>query len=344
MKTLLNQPVCSDMKTAKTNSDWNKRQGILTFLRSGGRAVAAVLMTTIALVSSMAAPLGAVETGKTFSTPEEAVTALSAAVNSKDGEALHALFGPAVEDIRNPDRVQATNEFNTFAAALEATNRLVHESDTKCVLEVGEGGWPFPVPIVKNDGKWFFDTEAGKEEILNRRIGSNELATLQVMRACVDAEREYASQDRDGDGVLKYAQRFISHPGTRDGLYWPTEPDGEVSPLGPLVAEAQSEGYGLQSRGGKTRPQPYHGYFFKILTRQGRHAPGGKYDYLINGNMIGGFAILAWPAEYGRSGIMTFMVNQRGLVYQKDLGPKTGKLAPDLTRYDPDPGWQLSPD
>jgi hypothetical protein len=212
------------------------------------------------------------------------------------------------------------------------------------VLEIGTNAWPFPVPIVKNDGKWFFDTVAGREEILNRRIGSNELATLQVMRACVEAEREYASQDRDGNGVLKYAQRFISHPGTRDGLYWPTESDGEISPLGPLVAEAQSEGYGLQSREGKARPQPYHGYFFKILTRQGKHAPGGKYDYVINGNMIGGFALVAWPAEYGRSGIMTFIVNQQGLIYQKDLGPKTSKLAPDMKRYDLDPGWQVSPD
>ncbi len=282
--------------------------------------------------------------GENFSSPEDAVKALSSAVDNKDSQALGEIFGGAIEEIKNPDRVQATNEFNTFAASLAATNRLVYESEARCVLEVGPDAWPFPVPIVKNDGKWFFDTAAGKEEILNRRIGSNELATLQVVRACVDAEREYAGQDRDGSGVLKYAQRFLSRPGTKDGLHWPPEADGETSPLGPLAAEAQSEGYGQQSKDNKTRPQPYHGYYFKILTRQGKHAPGGKYDYVINGNMIGGFAIVAWPAEYGRSGIMTFIVNQQGLIYQKDLGPDTGKAAPAIKRYDPDTSWQLSTD
>jgi hypothetical protein len=212
------------------------------------------------------------------------------------------------------------------------------------VLEVGEQAWPFPIPIVKTDGGWFFDTEAGKEEILNRRIGTNELATLNVVRACVEAEREYASRDRDGSGVLKYAQRFSSHPDSKDGLYWSPDLDGEVSPLGPLVADAQSEGYGLQTKDGKSKPQPFHGYYFKILTRQGKHAPGGAYNYIINGNMIGGFALVAWPAEYGRSGIMTFIVNQQGRIYQKDLGPNTGRIAPAMKRYDPDSTWQLSPD
>jgi hypothetical protein len=197
---------------------------------------------------------------------------------------------------------------------------------------------------VKKDGGWFFDTEAGKEEILHRRIGKNELATLQVMRAYVDAQREYASRDRNGDEVLEYAQRLASTPGAKDGLFWPPGQDGEISPLGPLVAQAQGEGYRLEGKGQDSTRQPFHGYLFKILTRQGKHAPGGKYSYLINGHMIGGFALVAWPAEYDESGIMTFIVNQQGRVYQKDLGPKTDKLAAAMKAYDPDKSWSPSSD
>jgi hypothetical protein len=201
------------------------------------------------------------------------------------------------------------------------------------------------VPIVKKDGGWFFDTDAGKDELLSRRVGKNELATLPVMRAHVEAQREYASRDHDGDGVLEYAQRLVSSPGKRDGLYWPLDFDGEESPLGPLVAYAQAEVYSPELRDEKEVERgPYHGYYFKILTRQGKHAPGGKYDYVINGNMIGGFAMIAWPADYGGSGVMTFIVNQQGRVYQKDLGPKTSKLASRMKSYDPDPSWTLSPD
>jgi hypothetical protein len=212
------------------------------------------------------------------------------------------------------------------------------------VLEVGDKHWPFPIPIVMKDGQWFFDTEAGKEELLNRRIGRNELATLQVMRACVEAQREYATQDRDGDEVLEFAQRFISTASNKDGLYWPPDLDGEISPLGPLVAHAQGLGYGHQPQDPQPSPEPFHGYFFKILTRQGKHAPGGKYNYIINGNMIGGFAFVAWPASYGESGIMTFIVNQQGRVYQKDLGPKTASTAASLKSYDPGNAWTISPD
>ena len=194
---------------------------------------------------------------------------------------------------------------------------------------------------MKKDGQWFFDTEAGKDEILNRRIGGNELATLQVVRAYVEAQREYAAKDRDGREVLKFAQKIISSPGAKDGLYWPPELDGEISPLGPLAADAAAEGYG-KTPGNKR--QPFHGYFFKILTRQGKHTPGGKYNYVINGNMIAGFALVAWPAEYGESGVMTFIVNQQGRVYQKDLGPQTAKTAEAMKAYDPDKTWAVSPD
>ncbi len=294
------------------------------------------LIVTLSLTASAA------ESGKRFATPEEAVAALAAAADAEDTNALRAIFGPAASEIENPDRVQATNEFRTFAAALHATHRIVRLSDKRCVLEVGESFWPFPIPLAKEGDRWFFDVQAGKEEILNRRIGKNELAVLQVMRAYVDAQRDYASRDRDGDEVLEYAQRLASSPGKKDGLYWPPELDGEASPLGPLVAQAQGSGYDLEAAAGTPEREPFHGYVFKILTRQGKHAPGGKYNYVINGNMIGGFALVAWPAEYGQSGIMTFMVNQQGRVYQKDLGPQTAKLAAALKEYDPDSTWSIS--
>src|ERR1043166_6394541 len=294
----------------------------------------------------MRAAPGAAAMGRVYTTPEEAVADLRLATSRADGSALRAIFGSGAEDFQNPDRVQATNDFARFSKALIATNHLVPVSDTKIVLEVGEDLWPFPVPLVKAHAGWYFDTAAGREEILNRRIGKNELEVLAVMRQCVDAQREYASQDRDGSRVLKYAQKIASSPGKTDGLYWPIELNGEMSPLGPMVAEAQGKGYfGRKPEGEpESGPVPFNGYYFKILTRQGMHAAGGKYNYVINGNMIGGFAMVAWPAEYGESGIMTFIVNQEGRVYQKDLGPNTEKAAKKMSEYDPDPSWKVSPD
>jgi len=285
-------------------------------------------------------------TARMFASPEEAVASLRLATTAADTNALRDILGPAADDLENPDRIQATNELKTFSSALIETHHLVHVSDTRVVLELGDDLWPFPVPIVKKDGGWFFDTGAGKDELLSRRIGKNELATLPVMRAYVDAQREYASSDHDGDGVLEYAQRLVSSPGKQDGLYWPPDDEGELSPLGPLVAFAQAEGYSPEQREDETEVErgPFHGYYFKILTRQGKHAPGGKYNYVINGNMIGGFAMVAWPADYGGSGVMTFIVNQQGRVYQKDLGPKTSRLASRMKAYDPDSSWTLSPD
>lgn len=296
---------------------------------------------SLALILPLA--LHAAETGLTFATPGAAVAALESAVSTGNTNALRDIFGPALADIKNPDQIQAASEFAEFTAALEATNRLVAETEAKYTLEVGPKFWPFPIPIVQQDGRWCFDTAAGKDEILNRRIGENELATLASVRAYVAAQREYAAQDRNGDEVLEFAQKFISPPGTRDGLYWPPDLDGEISPLGPLVAQAEAQGYSLPS-GPAAAPQPYHGYFFKILTRQGSAAPGGKYNYLINGHLIAGFALVAWPAAYGQSGIMTFIVNQQGRVYQKDLGPKTAKIAGSLKTYNPDPTWTVSRD
>ena len=283
-------------------------------------------------------------TGKTFASPEEAVAALRSATAAADSNALRVVLGPGAEDLQNPDRIQAITELKTFSSAVAETNHLVHVSDTFVILELGDDSWQFPIPIVKKDGGWFFDTKVGKDELLNRRIGKNELSTLPVMRAYAEAQREYASADRDGGEVLKYAQRLVSSPGKHDGLYWPPESDGDVSPLGPLVAYAQAEGYTPELREeDEAERGPYHGYYFKILTRQGKHARGGKYKYVINGNMIAGFAMVAWPAEYGDSGIMTFIVNQQGRVYQKDLGPGTSKIVRKMAEYDPDPSWKVSP-
>ena len=261
------------------------------------------------------------------------------AVNNQDSNALRVIFGPAVEDLHNPDRVQAKNDLEKFGSALNETNHWSILSEKSLVLEVGNDSWPFPIPLLKDQAGWYFDTETGKDEILNRRIGKNELATLATVRAYVAAQREYASRDRDNDGVLEYAQKIKSAPDTHDGLFWPPE-DGEISPLGPLVADAQEQGYRFHKPG--EEPPPFQGYYFKILTEQGKHAPGGKYNYIINGNMIGGFGLVAWPADYGDTGIMTFIVNQQGIVYQKDLGEKTEKIAPKIKAYDPDSSWKVS--
>ncbi|HEX7862248.1 MAG TPA: DUF2950 domain-containing protein [Verrucomicrobiae bacterium] len=302
------------------------------------RSLAVVFMVCVSSNASTA------ETNKVFATPEGAVSALIAATTSKDKAALYTLFGPAGAELENPDRVQSTNELNAFTAAYRETNRLARLSETGYVLEVGTDLWPFPVPIVKKDDRWFFDTESGKDELLSRRIGQNELFTLEIIRAYVDAQRQYASKDRDGDAVLEYAQRIASSDGKADGLYWPIELNGQESPLGPMVGDAQAEGYFADKPDTEAKPQPFHGYLFKILARQGNKAPGGSFDYIINDNMIVGFALVAWPAEYRQSGVMTFIVNQQGRVYQRDLGEKTAEIVNGMTTYDPELGWELSPD
>jgi hypothetical protein len=298
----------------------------------------------LALVFGARFTASAAEAGRSFATPEEAVAALATAAETHDTNAFRILLGPAAAEVQNPDQVQAASESAAFAAACRERQRIVRRSDTECVLEVGDYAWPFPIPLVRREGQWFFDTEAGKDELLNRRIGRNELSSLQVVRAYVDAQREYAWKDRDGDEVLEYAQQVMSSPDRKDGLYWPADLDGEISPLGPLVAQAQAQGYAQGTRGQGTAPAPFHGYFYRILTSQGDAAPGGAYDYIINGNMIGGFALVAWPAEYGTSGIMTFIVNQQGRVYQKDLGPETDDFVRRMKAYQPDKTWGISPD
>jgi len=280
------------------------------------------------------------EDEQTFASPQEAVNALVTAAKNHDTNAIHSIFGDTGHDLISPDVVQATEEYKLFVQHLTEKTELASNSDSNVTLEIGADGWPFPIPLVKQGGKWFFDTVAGAEEILNRRIGMDEIGAINVCNAYVDAQREYASQDRMGDGVLAYAQFLRSTPDTHDGLFWPTnQPGEELSPLGPLIAQARVDGYHRTAKMLNDEQAPYHGYYFKILTRQGKHAPGGKYDYIINGRMIAGFSLVAWPAEWGNTGVMTFIVNQQGKVYQKNLGSKTVKIANAMTIYDPNDAW-----
>jgi hypothetical protein len=290
---------------------------------------------------TLALPVSAsAEDEQTFASPQEAVNALVTAAKTNDTNALHSIFGATGHDLISPDVVQATGEYKIFVQRLTEKTELASNSDSNFTLEIGADGWPFPIPLVNADGQWFFDTAAGAEEILNRRIGMDEIGAINVCNAYVDAQREYASQDRIGDGVLAYAQFLRSTPDTHDGLFWPTnQPGEELSPLGPLIAQARVDGYHRTAKMLNDEQAPYHGYYFKILTRQGKHAPGGKYDYIINGRMIAGFALVAWPAEWGNTGVMTFIVNQQGKVYQKNLGSKTVKIANAMTIYDPNDAW-----
>jgi hypothetical protein len=277
-----------------------------------------------------------------FSSPQAAADALKTAVDARDTNALHAIFGPAGHALVSVDVVEAAEERELFMHRVEEKVSLVAVSDSKQELQLGADGWPFPIPLVKEAGQWLFDVEAGREEILNRRIGANELGAIEVCRAYVQAQREYASADHNADEVLEYAQHLRSTAGAHDGLYWSTRTGDELSPLGPLVAAARDEGYVKQTKILTEKQSPYHGYYFKILTQQGKHAPGGKYNYIINGHMIAGFALVAWPAEWNNTGVMTFVVNQRGKVFQKNLGPKTPSIAKAVTAYDPDPTWTLA--
>jgi len=281
---------------------------------------------------------------QTFALPQDAVNALVTAAQNDDTNALHAIFGPVGKELISPDVVQATEGFKLFVQHLTEKVQLTTNSDSNVTLEIGVDAWPFPIPLVKQpDGQWFFDTAAGKGEILNRRVGRNELGAIDVCHAYVAAQREYASEDRLGDGVLTYAQFLRSTPGTHDGLFWPTNSGGGLSPLGPLVAQARVEGYHRTAKMLNDEQAPYHGYYFKILTRQGKHAPGGKYNYIINDRMIAGFALVAWPAEWANTGVMTFIVNQQGRVFQKNLGPKTASIAGRMATYDPDDTWAPAP-
>ena len=274
----------------------------------------------------------------TFASPEEAVRAMVEALSSNDLKALEAIFGPGSRDlITSGDSTADQSDREQFLKLYGKKNRLEQTAD-KVVLSVGNEDWPFPIPVVKKGAFWRFDTKEGGEEILVRRIGRNELSAIQVCLAYVDAQQEYALKDRNGDGFLEYAQKFASESGKKDGLYWKVKEGDEQSPLGPLVVEAEEEGYTGKKSGGKSIP--YHGYYYRILKGQGKKAPGGAYDYMVKGKMIGGFALVAYPAKYGSSGVMTFIVNHDGVVYQKDLGQDTEKAAQAIKLFNPDSTWK----
>ncbi|MGH7941731.1 MAG: DUF2950 domain-containing protein [Limisphaerales bacterium] len=268
---------------------------------------------------------------QTFASPDEAVTALRTAVESDDHAVLDKIFGPELHSLRTGDKVQDAKNAHRFARAMAENCQLDKQSDNEIFIEVGTNDWPMPVPLVQTNGQWFFDTPAGKEEVIDRHIGKDELTAIGVCRAYVDAQRQFAAMN---GGV--YAEKFESSEGKRDGLYWPSAENEPASAFGPLVAEADMEGYS----GGKG-PQPFHGYYFKILTRQGRDAPGGKMDYKSDGSLKNGFALVAWPQHWDQSGVMTFIVNQDGQVYQRNFGEKTPRNASRIKEYNPDSRWQL---
>ena len=270
---------------------------------------------------------------KTFGSLDEAVNALVTAVRAADRKALVEILGPQGNPlVWSGDDIADRSAFQRFIAAYDRAHRL-EGGGGKVVLYVGEDDFPFPIPLVPEGPRWVWDTDAGDDELLNRRIGQNELSVIQVCLAYVDAQREYYSR---GSGLLEYAQRLESIRGKRDGLFWEAKPGEPESPLGPLVARARAAGYPLPPRGG---PVPYHGYFYRILFAQGPDGPGGAYDFVVKGHMIGGFALVAYPATYGVSGITTFIASHDGVVYQKDLGPKTAQLATAMKTYNPDRTW-----
>jgi hypothetical protein len=269
-----------------------------------------------------------------FGTPDDAVGALIAAAKAADQAALLRVLGPGSREIvSSGDSVADANARKRVVEAYDAKHQVVMEGADKAVLVIGDEDWPFPIPLVRAKGQWSFDTAAGRDEILFRRIGRNELRTVETCLAFVDAQEEYAEKGIAGNGV--YAQRIVSTAGKKDGLYWPAQSGEQDSPLGELAAAAASEGY----RAGQQRI-PYHGYYYKVLTRQGSDARGGTLDYVVRGKMIGGFALVAYPAEYRSSGVMTFLVSHHGKVYEKDLGPGTARIAEGMTAFNPDGSWQ----
>lgn len=303
------------------------------------------LITLAALSAAFAVPgaYAAPSAGQSrYATPLEAVVALTDATRKQDDAALIQLFGADADDILHTgDPVQDRHNFQSFVERMDQKIALVRQSDDKVGLEIGKDDWPFPIPLQRSENGWYFDTAAGREELFNRRIGANELHTLGVVRAFVEAQYEYAKADPDGNGKADYAQRLMSTEGRKDGLYWPVAEGEAESPMGPLVAQAAAEGY---QEGHSQAGNSYHGYRYKLLTAQGDAAPGGKRSYLKGGVLSDGFALLAYPAEYGESGIMTFIVNQQGIVFQKDLGADTAKLAPEISAYDPGEGWMPTGD
>ena len=309
------------------------------------KSIAVALLLATAQLAIAAQPVPATQKAveqKVFASPEEAAKALAETIRKHDMKSLLAVIGPSSRSwLSSGDEVADRQEMEKFIAAYDHKNSISKPDDHKAILLVGEDDWPFPAPIIRKGKGWIFDAAAGREEIINRRVGRNELDTIQTLLAIVDAEREYAASDPDGNGYHDYARRFASSKGNKDGLFWPVQAGGTLSPLGPLVAVAAREGYGKKAGSGKSdgKPVPYHGYRYRILTAQGKDAPGGAYSYLVRNKMIGGFAVVAYPAKYGVSGVMTFLVSYDGVVYQKNLGKTTETQAVGMQHFNPGPGW-----
>ena len=303
-----------------------------SILRPGAKQLARLLGAGLLLSTGFVQAAGP----QTFSTPQEAVHAALDAAERNDTSALLQLFGPNGKDIiESGDPAQDKDLRAEFTRA--AHEKLMIESDPstpdRVTFAVGSQEWPFPVPVIRRDGKWLLDSATGRLEILARRIGANEMSAMEVCRGYAEAQMEYASTAHDGDQMLKYAQKIASTPGKQDGLYWEGAPTSLVS-----EGFAHADAAGPFPKGWKS--EPFHGYYFRILRAQGADAAGGAFDYTVNGKMMGGFALVAWPAEYGASGIRTLIINHRGVVYQKDLGPSTAQLARQMTQFNPDKSWQ----
>jgi hypothetical protein len=350
----MKQKSISRLEFTKENCQMRTTKYFLASFLAMTMVLAAGLFLVVPAAHAQAASASA---QATYASPDDALQALVAAAKDKDRAALAKLHGPDYNQLLSGDEVEDNKDLAEFATAVQESAQLQKVSDSKYTITVGRDHWPTPIPLVQKDGKWLFDTKAGLEEVINRRVGENELSAIATSRAYAVAQWEYYTEgDWDHDSVAEYAQRLISTPGKHNGLFWET-PEGEnPSPLGKLIAAASAEGYVSEQKtpdaagkGGSDGEQlafdrePYHGYYFKILTRQGSHAPGGKYSYVINGNMIAGYALVAYPDKWGNSGVMTFIINQQGRVYQKNLGPNTGKLAAAMTEYNPDPTWKLVP-
>ena len=283
------------------------------------------LLRMALLVGALASPLAHGQ--QAFGSPEAAADAFTEALRKADAPALAKVLGANYKQFVNTDGVERA-DIETYLAAWDKQHQVNAEGD-KAVVAVGDGGWTLPIPIVKHKAGWQFDPAAGADEMRTRRIGRNELATMQAILAYYDAQREYSTVDHDGDGVYEYAQKFVSTKGKKDGLYWEAPPDAGESPLGPLLAQQKPKG-----------GTGYYGYHYKIVTKQGKDAPGGAYDYIIGKRMRGGFAAIAWPVRYGDTGVMSFMVSHAGILYEKDLGPNTNSIAQAMVTFNPDPSWQ----
>ncbi|HEY6644072.1 DUF2950 domain-containing protein [Povalibacter sp.] len=297
-----------------------------------------VLVVVLILAAATLAACSRSPQQKDFASADEAMQALVSAARSDDTRALLEVLGnEAASVVDSGDPVQDRNLRQRFVAAYEARHALDDQAAGAATIEVGEDRWPFPIPLVQKDGRWRFDSGAGAEEIVNRRVGANELATIQSCLAFVDAEREYYARNPQQDPLLHFAQKFFSTEGQKDGLYWPTTGNETQSPLGEGFALARSEGYFNDV---SARHEPYHGYLYRLLKAQGPNADGGAYDYIVRDKMLGGFALIAFPAEYGSSGVMSFIVNHDGVVFSKDLGPETTRVASSIEVFDPDQSWK----